>query len=144
MWAGKKEWILAEYPDGRIIMVLPEDPKYALKKVDEIREMVDNDLGFQQAPLMCYSRTKTLLFISNDKKSSWLPNCRTYPVGLSSYRRETSSYQVRRRKSPIWKAKSLVLLNIARACNMWDQSDMGVQHDAEEEDSFSHDWMPKE
>ncbi|XP_072708758.1 N-acetyltransferase ESCO1 isoform X2 [Ciconia boyciana] len=36
--------------------------------VEEIREMVDNDLGFQQAPLMCYSRTKTLLFISNDKK----------------------------------------------------------------------------
>ncbi|KAL0613627.1 LOW QUALITY PROTEIN: N-acetyltransferase ESCO1 [Plecturocebus cupreus] len=68
-WPGwKKERILAEYPDGRIIMVLPEDPKYALKKVDEIREMVDNDLGFQQAPLMCYSRTKTLLFISNDKK----------------------------------------------------------------------------
>ncbi|XP_060029556.1 N-acetyltransferase ESCO1 isoform X2 [Erinaceus europaeus] len=69
VWMGwKKERILAEYPDGRIIMVLPEDPKYALKKVDEIREMVDNDLGFQQAPLMCYSRTKTLLFISNDKK----------------------------------------------------------------------------
>ncbi|XP_006867349.1 PREDICTED: N-acetyltransferase ESCO1 [Chrysochloris asiatica] len=64
----KKERILDEYPDGKIIMVLPEDPKYALKKVDEIREMVDNDLGFQQAPLMCYSRTKTLLFISNDKK----------------------------------------------------------------------------
>uniref|UniRef100_A0A8C0VGC9 N-acetyltransferase ESCO1-like n=1 Tax=Cyanistes caeruleus TaxID=156563 RepID=A0A8C0VGC9_CYACU len=36
--------------------------------VEEIREMVDNDLGFQQTPLMCYSRTKTLLFISNDKK----------------------------------------------------------------------------
>ncbi|NXJ35728.1 ESCO1 acetyltransferase, partial [Ciconia maguari] len=64
----KKERILAEYPDGKIIMVLPDDPKYALKKVEEIREMVDNDLGFQQAPLMCYSRTKTLLFISNDKK----------------------------------------------------------------------------
>ncbi|XP_075389390.1 N-acetyltransferase ESCO1 [Tenrec ecaudatus] len=64
----KKERILAEYPDGRIIMVLPEDPKYALKKVDEIREMVDKDLGFQQAPLMCCSRTKTLLFISNDKR----------------------------------------------------------------------------
>ncbi|NXX86703.1 ESCO1 acetyltransferase, partial [Urocolius indicus] len=64
----KKERILAEYPDGKIIMVLPDDPKYALKKVEEIREMVDNDLGFQQTPLMCYSRTKTLLFISNDKK----------------------------------------------------------------------------
>lgn len=24
---------MAEYPDGRIIMVLPDDPKYALKKV---------------------------------------------------------------------------------------------------------------
>ncbi|XP_074132470.1 N-acetyltransferase ESCO1 [Sminthopsis crassicaudata] len=64
----KKERLLAEYPDGKIIMVLPEDPKYALKKVEEIREMVDNDLGFQQAPLMCSSRIKTLLFISNDKK----------------------------------------------------------------------------
>ncbi|XP_062986700.1 N-acetyltransferase ESCO1 isoform X2 [Elgaria multicarinata webbii] len=63
----KKERILAEYPDGKMIMVLPDDPKYALRKVDEIREMVDNDLGFQQAPLTC-SRTKTLLFISNDKK----------------------------------------------------------------------------
>ncbi|XP_053105434.1 N-acetyltransferase ESCO1 [Hemicordylus capensis] len=63
----KKERILAEYPDGKMIMVLPDDPKYALRKVDEIREMVDNDLGFQQAPVTC-SRTKTFLFISNDKK----------------------------------------------------------------------------
>ena len=29
----KKERILAEYPDGKIILVLPDDPKYALKKV---------------------------------------------------------------------------------------------------------------
>ncbi|KAM4027482.1 N-acetyltransferase ESCO1 [Anomaloglossus baeobatrachus] len=64
----KKERIVAEYPDGKIIMVLPDDPKYALKKVEEIREMVDNDLGFQQVPLQLHSRTKTLLFISNDKK----------------------------------------------------------------------------
>lgn len=64
----KKERILGEYPDGKIIMVLPDDPKYALKKVEEIREMVDNDLGFQQAELKCPSRTKTLLFISSDRK----------------------------------------------------------------------------
>ncbi|XP_043921311.1 N-acetyltransferase ESCO1 [Protopterus annectens] len=64
----KKERILAEYPDGKIIMVLPDDPKYALKKVEEIREMVDNNLGFQQAPLRFPSKTKSLLFISNDKK----------------------------------------------------------------------------
>ncbi|XP_073487551.1 N-acetyltransferase ESCO1-like [Aquarana catesbeiana] len=49
-------------------MVLPDDPKYALKKVEEIREMVDNDLGFQQVPLRLHSRTKTLMFISSDKK----------------------------------------------------------------------------
>ncbi|XP_029446968.1 LOW QUALITY PROTEIN: N-acetyltransferase ESCO1 [Rhinatrema bivittatum] len=64
----KKERIVAEYPDGKMIMVFPDDPKYALKKVEEIREMVDNDLGFQQVPLKLHSRTKTLLFISNDKK----------------------------------------------------------------------------
>uniref|UniRef100_A0A8B9H824 Establishment of sister chromatid cohesion N-acetyltransferase 1 n=1 Tax=Astyanax mexicanus TaxID=7994 RepID=A0A8B9H824_ASTMX len=64
----KKERILGEYPDGKIILVLPEDPKYALKKVEEIREMVDNDLGFQQVQTNVPSQTKTFLFISNDKK----------------------------------------------------------------------------
>ncbi|KAJ8276939.1 hypothetical protein GJAV_G00069580 [Gymnothorax javanicus] len=64
----KKERILGEYPDGKIILVLPDDPKYALKKVEEIREMVDSDLGFQQVDSNCLSQTKTVLFISNDKK----------------------------------------------------------------------------
>ncbi|XP_054621351.1 uncharacterized protein LOC129173952 isoform X2 [Dunckerocampus dactyliophorus] len=64
----KKERILGEFPDGKIILVLPDDPKYALKKVEEIREMVDNDLGFQQVETKCPSQTKTFLFISNDKK----------------------------------------------------------------------------
>uniref|UniRef100_A0A8D3CDF7 N-acetyltransferase ESCO acetyl-transferase domain-containing protein n=3 Tax=Scophthalmus maximus TaxID=52904 RepID=A0A8D3CDF7_SCOMX len=64
----KKERILGEYPDGKIILVLPDDPKYALKKVEEIREMVDNDLGFQQVETKSPSQTKTFLFISNDKK----------------------------------------------------------------------------
>ncbi|KAJ8375472.1 hypothetical protein SKAU_G00060520 [Synaphobranchus kaupii] len=64
----KKERILGEYPDGKIILVLPDDPKYALKKVEEIREMVDSDLGFQQVDTKCPSQIKTFLFISNDKK----------------------------------------------------------------------------
>lgn len=125
----KKERILAEYPDGKIILVLPDDPKYALRKVlfwmyrtffdlvlcikavfistkeqeknwklwwykqqfltlsifkwdinipssslltqvEEIREVVDSDLGFQQVETKCPSKTKTFLFISNDKKVS--------------------------------------------------------------------------
>lgn len=64
----KKERILSEFHDGKIILVLPDDPKYALKKIEEIREMVDNDLGFQQVESKCPSKTKTFLFISNDKK----------------------------------------------------------------------------
>uniref|UniRef100_A0A8C6UW03 N-acetyltransferase ESCO acetyl-transferase domain-containing protein n=1 Tax=Neogobius melanostomus TaxID=47308 RepID=A0A8C6UW03_9GOBI len=64
----KKERILSEFHDGKIILVLPDDPKYALKKVEEIREMVDNDLGFQQVESKCPSKTKTFLFISSDKK----------------------------------------------------------------------------
>ncbi|KAF3836341.1 hypothetical protein F7725_028899 [Dissostichus mawsoni] len=52
----KKERILAEYPDGKIILV------------EEIREMVDNDLGFQQVETKCPSVTKTFLFISHDRK----------------------------------------------------------------------------
>uniref|UniRef100_A0AAV2LAC4 N-acetyltransferase ESCO1 n=1 Tax=Knipowitschia caucasica TaxID=637954 RepID=A0AAV2LAC4_KNICA len=66
----KKERILSEYPDGKIILVLHDDPKYALKKIEEIREMVDSDLGFQQVESKCPSKTKTFLFISNDKKVS--------------------------------------------------------------------------
>lgn len=34
----KKERILGEYPDGKIILVLPDDPKYALKKVQYVYE----------------------------------------------------------------------------------------------------------
>lgn len=39
-----------------------------VSQVEEIREMVDNDLGFQQVETKCPSQTKTFLFISNDKK----------------------------------------------------------------------------
>uniref|UniRef100_H0XT29 Uncharacterized protein n=1 Tax=Otolemur garnettii TaxID=30611 RepID=H0XT29_OTOGA len=56
---GLEKRVLAEYSDSRIIIVFAEDPKYALKKVDKIRELVGDYLGFQQAPLMCYFRTKT-------------------------------------------------------------------------------------
>lgn len=37
-------------------------------QVEEIREVVDSDLGFQQVETKCPSKTKTFLFISSDKK----------------------------------------------------------------------------
>ncbi|XP_067840835.1 N-acetyltransferase ESCO2 [Heptranchias perlo] len=64
----KKERVVAEYLDGKIILILPDDPKYALKKVEEVRELVDNELGFQQATLSCPGRSKTYMFVSNEKK----------------------------------------------------------------------------
>eukprot|EP00062_Callorhinchus_milii_P008409 gi/632951072/ref/XP_007891092.1/ PREDICTED: N-acetyltransferase ESCO2 isoform X1 [Callorhinchus milii] len=64
----KKERVVAEYLDGKIILVLPDDPKYALKKVEELLELVDNELGYQQAALSNASRSKTYMFISNEKK----------------------------------------------------------------------------
>ncbi|XP_041043826.1 N-acetyltransferase ESCO2 [Carcharodon carcharias] len=64
----KKERVVAEYLDGKIILILPDDPKYALKKVEEVRELVDNELGFQQATLSYPGRSKTYMFVSNEKK----------------------------------------------------------------------------
>ncbi|XP_078620170.1 uncharacterized protein LOC144887084 isoform X2 [Branchiostoma floridae x Branchiostoma japonicum] len=64
----KKEHVLATFHDGRIIMVLPDDPKYAIKKAEEVRELVDNELGFIKGYSTTCSNCKTLLFISNDKR----------------------------------------------------------------------------
>ncbi|KAG2467739.1 N-acetyltransferase ESCO2 [Polypterus senegalus] len=63
----KKERVVAQYWDGKIIQVLPDDPKYAVKKADEIRTLADEELGFKQATLSCPSKSMTYLFVSNEK-----------------------------------------------------------------------------
>ncbi|KAJ8355850.1 hypothetical protein SKAU_G00186440 [Synaphobranchus kaupii] len=63
----KKERVVAEFWDGKIILVLPEDPKYATKKAEEVRKLADNELGFQQVSLSCPSKAKTYLFVNSDK-----------------------------------------------------------------------------
>uniref|UniRef100_A0A6I8NMR3 Establishment of sister chromatid cohesion N-acetyltransferase 2 n=1 Tax=Ornithorhynchus anatinus TaxID=9258 RepID=A0A6I8NMR3_ORNAN len=64
----KKERVVAEFWDGKIIMVLPDDPRYAIRKAEDVRELVDNELGFKQVVLSCPSKTKTYLFVSNERK----------------------------------------------------------------------------
>nr|DBA25445.1 TPA: hypothetical protein GDO54_009829 [Pyxicephalus adspersus] len=64
----KKERVVAEFWDGKILMICPDDPKYALKKAEEVRELVDSELGFQQTHLNFPSKTKTFLFVSNERK----------------------------------------------------------------------------
>ncbi|KAM6433385.1 N-acetyltransferase ESCO2 [Rhynochetos jubatus] len=63
----KKERVVAEFWDGKIILILPNDPKYAVKKAEDVREIVDNELGFKQVALSCPAKTKIYLFVSNEK-----------------------------------------------------------------------------
>ncbi|XP_008395508.1 N-acetyltransferase ESCO2 isoform X2 [Poecilia reticulata] len=63
----KKERVVAEFWDGKIILVLPDDPKYAVKKAEEVRRIADNELGFQQVTLSQPTQAKTFLFINTDR-----------------------------------------------------------------------------
>ncbi|KFV74970.1 N-acetyltransferase ESCO2, partial [Dryobates pubescens] len=63
----KKERVVAEFWDGKIVLILPSDPKYAIKKAEDVREIVDNELGFKQVPLSCPARAKIYLFVSSEK-----------------------------------------------------------------------------
>ncbi|XP_006906314.1 N-acetyltransferase ESCO2 isoform X2 [Pteropus alecto] len=68
-YAGwKKERVVAEFWDGKIVLVLPHDPGYAIKKVEDVQELVDHELGFQQVVSRCPNKTKTFLFISDEKR----------------------------------------------------------------------------
>ncbi|KAK2493962.1 hypothetical protein MC885_017595, partial [Smutsia gigantea] len=64
----KKERVVAEFWDGKIVLVLPRDPSYAIRKVEDVQELVDNELGFQQVVPRCPNKTKTFLFISDEKR----------------------------------------------------------------------------
>lgn len=69
LWQGwKKERVVAEFWDGKIVLVLPHDPSYAIRKVEDVQELVDNELGFQQVVPRYPNKTKTFLFISDEKK----------------------------------------------------------------------------
>ncbi|XP_030902548.2 N-acetyltransferase ESCO2 isoform X2 [Melopsittacus undulatus] len=63
----KKERVVAEFWDGKIVLILPDDPKYAVKKAEDVRETVDNELGFKQVSLSCPAKTKIYLFVANEK-----------------------------------------------------------------------------
>ncbi|KAM4836864.1 N-acetyltransferase ESCO2 [Thomomys bottae] len=64
----KRERVVAEFWDGKIVLILPHDPSYALRKVEDVKELVDHELGFQQAIPKCLNKTKTFLFISDEKR----------------------------------------------------------------------------
>ncbi|KAI4893891.1 hypothetical protein NFI96_024334 [Prochilodus magdalenae] len=63
----KKERVMTEFWDGKIILVLPEDPKYATKKAEDVRRIADTELGFQQVSLSSPNAARTYLFINSDR-----------------------------------------------------------------------------
>ncbi|XP_075893661.1 N-acetyltransferase ESCO2 [Nelusetta ayraudi] len=63
----KKERVVAEFWDGKILLVLPDDPKYAVKKAEDVRCIADNELGFQQVTLSRPAQAKTYLFINSER-----------------------------------------------------------------------------
>ncbi|XP_050178123.1 N-acetyltransferase ESCO2 isoform X2 [Myiozetetes cayanensis] len=60
-YGWKKERVVAEFWDGKIVLILPTDPKYAVKKAEEVREIVDGELGFQQASVRGPEQSRTYL-----------------------------------------------------------------------------------
>ncbi|XP_062267901.1 N-acetyltransferase ESCO2 [Platichthys flesus] len=63
----KKERVVAEFWDGKILLVMPDDPKYAVKKAEEVRRVADNELGFQQVTLSRPTQARTYLFINSER-----------------------------------------------------------------------------
>ncbi|XP_062406634.1 N-acetyltransferase ESCO2 [Sardina pilchardus] len=63
----KKERVVNEFWDGKILLVLPDDPKYATRKAEDVRKVADSELGFQQITLSSPSSAKTYLFVNSDK-----------------------------------------------------------------------------
>ncbi|CAJ1078008.1 N-acetyltransferase ESCO2 [Xyrichtys novacula] len=63
----KKERVVAEFWDGKILLVMPDDPKYAVKKAEDVRRVADSELGFQQVTLSRPTQAKTYLFVNTER-----------------------------------------------------------------------------
>lgn len=64
----KNERVVAQFWDGKIVMIQQGDSKYATKKADDVRELIDRELGFKQVALTYPTQTQTYLFVYNEKK----------------------------------------------------------------------------
>lgn len=65
-WKNQRE--VGIYPDGKVIMVSPNDPKCMLNKLDEIRQMVDRELGIVEDESAVCGPRMYFVFVSHDKR----------------------------------------------------------------------------
>lgn len=66
----KKENVIQQYRDGRVICIRPSDPRYAIQKATEVKQVIDNELGYatEDMQLSATSTSQTFfLFISDEK-----------------------------------------------------------------------------
>ena len=63
----KTERVVEHFDDGRVIVVLPQDLQSHLKKVDSVRTVVDDELGFSSETSLRMQDSKTYLFIADKK-----------------------------------------------------------------------------
>ncbi|KAK3091037.1 hypothetical protein FSP39_016673 [Pinctada imbricata] len=65
----KKERVVQEYPEdgSRVLMVLHDDPKYTVKKIEEINKVMGKELGFPEPLLAFRPEYKAFLMISDEK-----------------------------------------------------------------------------
>ncbi|NXH83980.1 ESCO2 acetyltransferase, partial [Edolisoma coerulescens] len=63
----KNERVVAEFWDGKIVLVLPGDPKYTVRKARAVRELVDAELGFQAGAARAPENSRIYLFVSPGK-----------------------------------------------------------------------------
>ncbi|XP_028295304.1 N-acetyltransferase ESCO2 [Gouania willdenowi] len=63
----KKERVVAEFWDGKILLVMPDDPKYTVKKAEDVRRVADSELGFQQLTLSQPKQARTYLFVNTER-----------------------------------------------------------------------------
>ncbi|KAM9798271.1 LOW QUALITY PROTEIN: N-acetyltransferase ESCO2 [Neosynchiropus ocellatus] len=63
----KRERVVAEFWDGKILLVMPDDPRYAVRKAEDVRRVADSELGFQQLTLSRPSLAKTYLYVSSER-----------------------------------------------------------------------------
>jgi N-acetyltransferase len=64
----KNEHFVTKFEDGRLIFVVPTDPKNWIKKVTDICKMVDAELGYADSVPVFRESSKAFLFISTHKR----------------------------------------------------------------------------
>jgi len=72
MVGWKQERVVGSFPNGRVIMIKPGDPVSWWKKVEEVLQVVDNDLGFAEIGIRKPEVTKVYFFVSDKKVVGFL------------------------------------------------------------------------